>query len=168
MAFIGIDLGMSNSAAVVLRGGRAIIVVNAEGLSIGGKAVPSYAACSADGQILIGEPARRQATANAEETVAAFKRKTGRYEKISLQGQDYVPQQLSAFRLQKIKRDTEAFLGKPMQEAVVIVLACLDDQRSPAKHACRIAVPEVVRLVNEPTDPRGKFVDADYRKDAVR
>lgn len=152
MNIIGIDLGTSNSAAAVLRGGRPVIIPSAEGLSVGGKAFPSYVALTADGQILVGEPARRQATANPEGTVTAFKRKMGKREKVTLRGQEYSPEQLSAFLLQKIKRDAEAFLGEPVQKAVVTVPAYFDDnQRSATKDACRIAGLDVIRLVNEPT-----------------
>src|SRR5512142_955948 len=152
MAIIGIDLGTSNSAAAVLRGGRPVIIPSAEGISIGGKAFPSYVALTADGQVLVGEPARRQATSNPEGTASAFKRKMGRREKIRLRNQEYSPEQLSAFLLQKIKRDAEAFLGEPVTQAVVTVPAYFDDnQRAATKDACRIAGLEVVRLVNEPT-----------------
>ena len=152
MAIIGIDLGTSNSAAAVLRGGRPVIIPSAEGISIGGKAFPSYVAVTADGQVLVGEPARRQATSNPEGTASAFKRKMGRRENYRLRDKDYSPEQLSAFLLQKIKRDAEAFLGEPVEKAVVTVPAYFDDnQRAATKDACRIAGLEVVRLVNEPT-----------------
>ncbi len=152
MNIIGIDLGTSNSAAAVLRGGRPVIIPSAEGISVGGKAFPSYVAVTTDGQMLVGEPARRQATANPEGTASAFKRKMGRRENIRLRERDYSPEQLSAFLLQKIKRDAEAFLGEPVQKAVVTVPAYFDDnQRAATKDACRIAGLEVVRLVNEPT-----------------
>ena len=152
MAIIGIDLGTSNSAAAVLRGGRPVIIPSAEGVSLGGKAFPSYVAEAADGQMIVGEPARRQASANPEGTTTAFKRRMGRREKIRLRSHEYSPEQLSAFLLQKIKRDAEAFLGEPVSKAVVTVPAYFDDnQRSATKDACRIAGLEVVRLVNEPT-----------------
>jgi molecular chaperone DnaK len=152
MAIIGIDLGTSNSAAAVLRGGRPVIVPSAEGVSLGGKAFPSYVAITADGQRLVGEPARRQAAANPQGTATAFKRKMGRREKIRLRDRDLSPEELSAFLLQKIKRDAEAFLGEPVEKAVVTVPAYFDDnQRSATKDACRIAGIEVARLVNEPT-----------------
>ena len=112
MAIIGIDLGTSNSAAAVLRGGRPVIIPSAEGISLGGKAFPSYVAITANGQTLIGEPARRQATANPEGTATAFKRRMGRRETIRLRGQSFSPDPLSAFLLQKITRDAEAFLGE--------------------------------------------------------
>jgi molecular chaperone DnaK len=152
MAIIGIDLGTSNSAAAVLRGGRPVIIPSAEGVSLGGKAFPSYVAVTADGQVLIGEPARRQASANPEGTATAFKRRMGRREKIRLHDREFSPEQLSAFLLQKIKSDAEAFLGEPVERAVVTVPAYFDDnQRAATKDACRIAGLEVARLVNEPT-----------------
>jgi molecular chaperone DnaK len=152
MTIIGIDLGTSNSAAAVLRGGRPVIIPSAEGVSLGGKAFPSYVAITADGQMLIGEPARRQASLNPQGTATAFKRKMGRRETISLRGREFTPEQLSAFLLQKIKRDAEAFLGEAVDKAVVTVPAYFDDnQRSATKDACKIAGLEVVRLINEPT-----------------
>jgi molecular chaperone DnaK len=152
MAIIGIDLGTSNSAAAVLRGGRPVIIPSAEGISLGGKAFPSYVAVTADGLVLVGEPARRQAAANPDGTTTAFKRRMGKREKIRLRDQEFSPEQLSAFLLQKIKRDAEAFLGEPVTQAVVTVPAYFDDnQRSATKDACKIAGLEVIRLVNEPT-----------------
>lgn len=152
MAIIGVDLGTSNSAAAILRGGRPVIIPSAEGISIGGKAFPSYVALTSDGQMLVGEPARRQAAANPEGTASAFKRRMGKRETIRLRDHDYSPEQLSAFLLQKIKRDAEAYVGEPVDKAVVTVPAYFDDnQRAATKDACRIAGLEVVRLVNEPT-----------------
>lgn len=101
MAIVGIDLGTSNSAAAVLRGGRPIIIPSAEGVSIGGKAFPSYVAFTADGQTLVGELARRQATVNPEGTATAFKRQMGQRVKIKLRDKEFSPEQLSAFLLQK-------------------------------------------------------------------
>jgi len=152
MTVIGIDLGTSNSAAAVLRGGRPVLIPSAEGVSLGGKAFPSFVAIAADGQMLIGEPARRQASANPEGTATAFKRQMGTREKIRLRDRDFTPEQLSAFLLGKIKRDAEAFLGEPVADAVVTVPAYFDDnQRSATKDAATIAGLKVVRLVNEPT-----------------
>jgi molecular chaperone DnaK len=152
MATIGIDLGTSNSAAAILRGGRPVIIPSSEGVSIGGKAFPSFVAVTADGQVLVGEPARRQAAANPEGTATAFKRKMGQRVSIRLRDREFSPEQLSAFLLQKIKRDAEAFLGEPVAKAVVTVPAYFDDnQRSATKDAARIAGLEVQRLVNEPT-----------------
>lgn len=152
MAIIGIDLGTSNSSAAVLRGGRPIIIPSAEGISLSGKAFPSYVALTSDGNILVGEPARRQATTNPEGTAKAFKRQMGRREKVRLRDKEFSPEQLSAFLLQKIKKDAEDFLGEPVEQAVVTVPAYFDDnQRNATKDACRIAGLNVQRLVNEPT-----------------
>ena len=152
MTIIGIDLGTSNSAAAVLRGGHPVIIPSTEGVTLGGKAFPSYVAITADGQMLVGEPARRQAAANPEGTATAFKRSMGRREAIRVRDRELTPEQLSAFLLQKIKRDAEAFLGETIQRAVITVPAYFDDnQRSATKDAARIAGLEVARLVNEPT-----------------
>jgi molecular chaperone DnaK len=152
MPIIGIDLGTSNSAAAVLRGGRPIIIPSAEGTTLGGKAFPSYVALTADGQMLVGEPARRQATVNPEGTTTAFKRLMGLREKVRLHDREFSPEELSGFLLQKIRRDAEAFLGEPIKQAVVTVPAYFNDnQRNATKDAARIAGLEVVRLVNEPT-----------------
>jgi molecular chaperone DnaK len=123
MAIIGIDLGTSNSAAAVLRGGRPVMIPSAEGVTLGGKAFPSYVAMTADGQVLVGEPARCQATINPEGTATAFKRRMGRRELIRLRDRELSPEQLSAFLLQKIKRDAEAYLGEPIDRAVVTIPA---------------------------------------------
>ena len=152
MATIGIDLGTSNSAAAVLRGGRPVLIPSAEGVSLGGKAFPSYVALTADGTMLIGEPARRQAAANPEGTATAFKRAMGTRAMVRLREREFTPEQLSGFLLQKIKRDAEAFLGEPVKDAVVTVPAYFDDnQRSATKDAATIAGLNVLRLVNEPT-----------------
>lgn len=152
MPIIGIDLGTSNSAAAVLRGGRPVIIPSAEGVTLGGKAFPSYVAITGDGLMLVGEPARRQAAANPEGTTTGFKRRMGVRETIRLRDKEFSPEQLSAFLLQKIKRDAEAFLGESVEKAVVTVPAYFDDnQRSATKDACTIAGIEAIRLVNEPT-----------------
>lgn len=152
MAIIGIDLGTSNSAAAVLRAGKPVIIPSTEGISLSGKAFPSYVAITADGSKLVGEPARRQAAENPSGTASAFKRKMGKREKIRLRDKEFTPEQLSAFLLQKIKNDAEAYLGEKVEKAVVTVPAYFDDnQRSATKDACKIAGLEVVRLVNEPT-----------------
>ena len=152
MAVIGIDLGTSNSAAAVLRGGRPVLIPSAEGISLGGKAFPSYVAFGADGTMLVGEPARRQAAANPEGTASGFKRLMGTRRKVRLREREFTPEQLSAFLLQKIKRDAEGFLGEPVKDAVVTVPAYFDDnQRSATKDAATIAGLNVLRLVNEPT-----------------
>ncbi len=149
---IGIDLGTSNSAAAVMQGNRPVIIPSAEGISLGGKAFPSYVAFTKDGQRLVGEPARRQVVTNSEGTAYAFKRKMGTDYKYSLRGKEYRPQELSAFLLQKIKQDAEAFLGDKVEKAVITVPAYFNDnQRQATKDAGEIAGLEVVRIINEPT-----------------
>jgi molecular chaperone DnaK len=150
---IGIDLGTSNSAAAVLEGGRPVIIPSAEGTTVGGgKAFPSYVAFTKDGQLIVGEPARRQAISNPEGTVTAFKRKMGTDYSYSLHGKSYTPQQLSAFLLQKIKRDAESFLSEKVEKAVITVPAYFNDnQRQATKDAGAIAGLDVVRIINEPT-----------------
>jgi molecular chaperone DnaK len=150
---IGIDLGTSNSAASVVEAGKPTMIPSAEGTVVGGgKAFPSYIAFDKDGNLLVGEPARRQAVTNPENTITAFKRKMGTKEKIALGGKEYTPQQLSAFVLQKIKKDAEAYLGEPVQKAVVTVPAYFNDaQRQATKDAGTIAGLEVARIINEPT-----------------
>lgn len=149
---IGIDLGTSNSAAAVMIGGKPVIIPSAEGTTVGGKAFPSVVAFTKDGQILVGEPARRQAITNPEGTITAIKRKMGTDYKVKVFGKEYTPQQISAFILQKIKRDAEAFLGEPVKKAVITVPAYFNDnQRQATKDAGTIAGLEVVRIINEPT-----------------
>ncbi len=149
---IGIDLGTSNSAAAVMEGGRPTIIPSAEGTSIGGKAFPSYVAFTKDGQLLVGEPARRQAVTNPEGTIAAIKRKMGTDYKVNISGKEYTPQQISAFILQKIKRDAEAYLNDTVTKAVITVPAYFNDnQRTATKDAGAIAGLEVIRIINEPT-----------------
>jgi len=149
---IGIDLGTSNSAAAAVIGGRPTIIPSAEGTSVGGKAFPSYVAFTKEGQLLVGEPARRQAVSNPEGTVLAIKRKMGTDYKVNIFGKDYTPQQISAFILQKIKRDAEAFLGDKVEKAVITVPAYFNDnQRQATKDAGAIAGLEVARIINEPT-----------------
>ncbi len=149
---IGIDLGTSNSAAAAMVGGKPTIIPAAEGVSIGGKTVPSYVAFTKDGQVLVGEPARRQAALNPDTTIQAIKRKMGTDYTINIYGKTYTPQQISAFILRKIKNDAEAFLGQKVSKAVITVPAYFNDaQRQATKDAGEIAGLEVVRLVNEPT-----------------
>ena len=149
---IGIDLGTSNSAAAVLQGGRPVLIPSAEGLTPYGKMFPSYVALTPDGQLLVGEPARRQAALNPERTVTGFKRKMGTDYRYRLGDREFTPQQLSAFLLQKIKRDAEAFLGQEVKKAVITVPAYFNDnQRQATKDAGTIAGLEVVRIINEPT-----------------
>lgn len=149
---IGIDLGTSNSAAAVMEAGKAVIIPAAEGTSLGGKAFPSYVAFTKDGQLLVGEPARRQAVTNPEGTVYEAKRKMGTNFRYKINGKEYSPEQISAFILQKIKKDAEQFLGEPVTKAVITVPAYFDDsQRQATKNAGEIAGLEVIRVINEPT-----------------
>lgn len=149
---IGIDVGTSNSAAAALIGGRATIIPSAEGTSLGGKAFPSYVAFTKNGQRLVGEPAKRQAVSNPEGTIIAIKRKMGTDYKVKVHGREYTPQQITAFILQKIKNDAEAFLGDKVDRAVLTVPAYFNDnQRTATKDAGTIAGMEVIRIINEPT-----------------
>ena len=149
---IGIDLGTSNSAASVIQGGKPVLIPAAEGTTAAGKAFPSIVAFSKDGELLVGEPARRQAVTNPDNTVREAKRKMGTDFLYKIQGKDYKPQQISAFILQKIKRDSEAFTGETINKAVITVPAYFDDnQRQATKDAGIIAGLEVVRIINEPT-----------------
>ncbi|MDD5238778.1 MAG: molecular chaperone DnaK, partial [Candidatus Omnitrophica bacterium] len=150
---IGIDLGTSNSAAAVMESGRPVIIPSAEGAGVAsGKAFPSYVAFTKDGQRLVGEPARRQAAINPEGTIQAAKRKMGSDFKFKVFGKEYTPQQISAFILQKIKEDAEAYLGDKVEEAVITCPAYFDDnQRTATKDAGEIAGLKVLRIINEPT-----------------
>ncbi|HUV84045.1 MAG TPA: molecular chaperone DnaK, partial [archaeon] len=132
--------------------GRATIIPSAEGASVAGKAFPSVVAFTEDGQRLVGEPARRQAVTNPEGTVMAIKRKMGTDYKVTIRGKDFKPQDLSAFILQKIKQDAEAFLNDKVEKVVITVPAYFNDnQRQATKDAGEIAGLEVVRIINEPT-----------------
>ncbi|GAB62966.1 MAG: molecular chaperone DnaK [Candidatus Jettenia sp.] len=149
---IGIDLGTSNSAAAALIGGKPTIIPSAEGSTLGGKAFPSYVAFTKDGEKLVGEPARRQAVSNPEGTIYGIKRKMGTDHKVTIRGKTFTPQQISAFILQKIKQDAEAFLGERIEKAVITVPAYFNDnQRQATKDAGTIAGLDVVRIINEPT-----------------
>ena len=149
---IGIDLGTSNSAAASMIGGKPAIIQAAEGTSVGGKAFPSVVAFTREGQLIVGEPARRQMITNPEGTVLAAKRKMGTDFKFNVFGKQYTPQQISAFILQKIKRDAEAFLGETVDKAVITVPAYFNDnQRQATKDAGEIAGLQVMRIINEPT-----------------
>src|SRR3989344_214825 len=134
---VGIDLGTSNSAAAFLEGGKPKIIPSAEGNTVYGKAFPSVVAFTKDGQLLVGEPARRQAITNAQRTFFGFKRKMGTDFKYKTpEGKEYTAQQLSAFVLQKVKKDAEEFLGQKVEKAVITVPAYFDDnQRQATKDA---------------------------------
>ncbi len=149
---LGIDLGTTNSAAAVIEGGRPVVVPSAEGATPAGKMFPSVVAFTADGQLIVGEPAKRQVVTNPEGTVFEIKRKMGTDYRAKAFGKDYSPEQVSSFILQKIKHDADVFLGYPVKKAVITVPAHFNDnQRQATKDAGEIAGLEVVRIINEPT-----------------
>jgi molecular chaperone DnaK len=149
---LGIDLGTTNSAAAVVMGGKPTIIPSAEGPTVAGKMFPSVVAMTKDGQLLVGEPARRQAVTNPEGTVREAKRLMGTDRKVKIHGKDYTPQQISAFILQKILRDTETYLGEKITKGVITVPAHFNDnQRQATIDAGEIAGLKVTRIVNEPT-----------------
>lgn len=145
---MGIDLGTTNSEVAVMEAGKPTIIKSGEGQPY----FPSIVAFTKDGEMLIGEAAKRQAITNPEGTVHRIKRKMGTDEKIKLMGKEYTPEQISAFILQKIKRDAEDFLGGEIKDAVITVPAYFDDdQRQATKDAGKIAGLNVRRIINEPT-----------------
>jgi len=149
---LGIDLGTTNSAAAIFEGGHATVIPSAEGPTMAGKMFPSVVAFTKDGQLLVGESAKRQATANPEGTIFEIKRKMGTDYKVTIAGKQYTPQQISAFILQKIKKDAETYLGVSLRKAVITVPAHFNDnQRQATKDAGEIAGFEVMRIINEPT-----------------
>jgi molecular chaperone DnaK len=149
---LGIDLGTTNSAAAIYEGGHSTVIPSAEGPTMAGKMFPSVVAFTKDGTLLVGEPAKRQVTANPEGTVFEIKRKMGTDYKVTIAGKEYSPQQISAFILQKIKKDAETYLGVTMRKAVITVPAHFNDnQRQATKDAGEIAGFEVARIINEPT-----------------
>ncbi len=149
---LGIDLGTTNSAAAIMEAGRPVTIPSAEGPTIAGKMFPSVVAFTKEGQLLVGEPARRQAVTNPEGSIFEIKRKMGTTQKVSIHGKEYTPQQISAFILQKIKRDAETFLGEKISKCVITVPAHFNDnQRQATKDAGEIAGFDVSRIINEPT-----------------
>jgi len=149
---IGIDLGTTNSEAGYMEGGSPRIIPSAEGSTYGGKMFPSVIAFTKDGQILVGEPAKRQAILNPERTVMQIKRKMGTDYKVTIDDKSYTPQEISAMVLRKIKTDAEAFLSEKVSQVVITVPAYFNDnQRQATRDAGKIAGLEVLRLVNEPT-----------------
>jgi molecular chaperone DnaK len=149
---LGIDLGTTNSAAAIMEAGRPMIIPSAEGPTVAGKMFPSIIAFTKEGQLLVGEPAKRQAVTNPEGTIREIKRKMGTDYTAKIFGKEYSPQQLSAFILQKILRDTEKYLGEKITKAVITVPAHFNDnQRQATKDAGEIAGLNVTRIVNEPT-----------------
>ena len=149
---LGIDLGTTNSAAAILLEGKPTIIPSAEGPTVAGKMFPSVFAITKDGQLLVGEPARRQAITNPEGTVREIKRRMGTDYKVKIYGKEYTPQQISAFILQKILRDAETYLSQKITKAVITVPANFNDnQRQATIDAGEIAGLKVTRIINEPT-----------------
>ncbi len=145
---IGIDLGTTNSCVAVMEGGEPTVITNSEG----GRTTPSCVAIAKNGDRLVGQVAKRQAVANAENTILSIKRKMGENVKVSLGGKEYSPQEISAMILQKLKQDAENYLGEKVTEAVITVPAYFNDsQRQATKDAGKIAGLNVLRIINEPT-----------------
>ncbi|WP_129307819.1 molecular chaperone DnaK [Streptomyces sp. L2] len=145
---VGIDLGTTNSVVSVLEGGEPTVITNAEGA----RTTPSVVAFAKNGEVLVGEVAKRQAVTNVDRTIRSVKRHMGTDWKIQLDGKDFNPQQISAFILQKLKRDAEAYLGEKVTDAVITVPAYFNDsERQATKEAGEIAGLNVLRIVNEPT-----------------
>src|SRR5438132_4284707 len=149
---VGIDLGTTNSAAAILEAGRPVVIPSAEGPTASGKMFPSVVAFTQEGQLLVGESAKRQVVTNPEGTIFEIKRKMGTDYKVNAFGKEYTPQLISSFILQKIKKDAENFLGFTIKKAVITAPAHFNDnQRQATKDAGEIAGLEVVRIINEPT-----------------
>src|SRR5215207_8031536 len=145
---VGIDLGTTNSVVSVLEGGEPTVIANAEG----SRTTPSVVAFAKNGEILVGEVAKRQAVTNVDRTIRSVKREMGTDWKREIDGKQYTPQEISARVLQKLKRDAETYLGEPVTEAVITVPAYFEDaQRQATKEAGEIAGLNVLRIVNEPT-----------------
>ncbi|HLN75757.1 MAG TPA: Hsp70 family protein, partial [Nocardioidaceae bacterium] len=145
---VGIDLGTTNSVVSVLEGGEPTVIANAEGA----RTTPSVVAFAKNGEVLVGEVAKRQAVTNVDRTIRSVKRHMGTDWKTKIDDKDFTPQQISAFILQKLKRDAEAYLGEDVTDAVITVPAYFDDhERQATKEAGEIAGLTVQRIVNEPT-----------------
>jgi molecular chaperone DnaK len=145
---VGIDLGTTNSVVAVLEGGEPTVIANAEG----SRTTPSVVAFAKNGEVLVGEVAKRQAVTNVDRTIRSVKRQMGTDWSVSIDGKKFTPQQISAFILQKLKRDAEAFLGETINDAVITVPAYFSDaQRQATKEAGQIAGLNVLRIINEPT-----------------
>ncbi len=145
---VGIDLGTTNSAIAAFRGSSAEIIVNSEGK----RTTPSIVAFTKNGELLVGEPAKRQMVLNSERTIKSIKRKMGSNYTVNIDGKSYTPPQISAFVLQKLKKDAEAYLNDKVTKAVITVPAYFEDpQRQATKDAGKIAGLEVLRIINEPT-----------------
>src|SRR5574338_1512440 len=145
---VGIDLGTTNSVVAVLEGGEPTVIANAEGA----RTTPSVVAFAKNGEVLVGEVAKRQAVTNVDRTIRSVKRHMGTDWKTQIDDKSFTPQQISAFVLQKLKRDAEAYLGETVTDAVITVPAYFSDaQRQATKEAGEIAGLTVSRIVNEPT-----------------
>ena len=145
---IGIDLGTTNSCVAVIEGGEAVVIPNAEGA----RTTPSVVAFKKDGERIVGRVAKQQAISNPERTISSIKREMGNNYKVSIDGKDYTPQEISAMILTKLKQDAEAYLGDKVTEAVITVPAYFTDaQRQATKDAGKIAGLDVKRIINEPT-----------------
>ena len=145
---IGIDLGTTNSCVAVMEGGKPVVIANTEGA----RTTPSIVAFTKTGERLVGEPAKRQAVTNSEKTISSIKREMGSNYKVTIDGKQYTPQEISAMILQKLKSDAENYLGEKVTEAVITVPAYFNDaQRQATKDAGKIAGLDVKRIINEPT-----------------
>ena len=145
---IGIDLGTTNSCVAVMEGGEAVVIANAEGA----RTTPSVVAFSKTGERMVGQVAKRQAVTNADRTIISIKRQMGSDYRVSIDGKQYSPQEVSAMILQKLKADAEAYIGSPVTQAVITVPAYFtDSQRQATKDAGKIAGLDVLRIINEPT-----------------
>ena len=145
---IGIDLGTTNSCVAVIEGGEPVVIPNAEGA----RTTPSVVAFSKDGERMVGQVAKRQAITNPDKTVSSIKREMGTSYKVSIDGKQYTPQEISAMILSKLKADAEAYLGEKVTQAVITVPAYFTDaQRQATKDAGKIAGLDVKRIINEPT-----------------
>src|SRR6478735_4178591 len=145
---VGIDLGTTNSCVAVLEGGEPTVIANAEG----SRTTPSVVAFAKNAEVLVGEVAKRQAVTNVDRTIRSVKRQMGTDWSVNIDGKKFTPQQISAFVLQKLKRDAESYLGEKITDAVVTVPAYFSDaQRQATKEAGQIAGLNVLRIINEPT-----------------
>ncbi|MFO7948717.1 MAG: molecular chaperone DnaK [Armatimonadota bacterium] len=161
---IGIDLGTTNSCVAVVEGGEPSIIINPEG----GRTTPSVVHFSENGERMVGQTAKRQVVLKSDRTVSSIKRKMGTREKVTIDGKDYSPEQISAFILQKLKADAEDYLGQDIDDAVITVPAYFDDtQRTATKQAGEIAGLNVLRIINEPTAAALAYGHKEEKKEAT-
>src|SRR6266568_1151732 len=158
---VGIDLGTTNSVVAVLEGGEPTVIANAEG----SRTTPSVVAFAKNGEVLVGEVAKRQAVTNVDRTIRSVKRQMGTDWSIKIDDKKFTPQQISAFILQKLKRDAESYLGETVADAVITVPAYFNDaQRQATKEAGQIAGLNVLRIINEPTSAALAYhLDKDFK-----